>query len=266
LQRLANIAEAQREPFGARLLLHLLRRPAWLAGFGAMVLSFVLQAAALAVGKLSLVEPVLVIELPLTLILAAVVLRRRLPARDYGAALVMAAGLALMLAVLDPTGGDAKHIDLFTTVMATAGTVAGILAIVQLARVRPGRSRAALFGVAAGSGFGLTASLIKLSMARLSSDGIVGMLTAWPTYAFVVTGVSSVGLVQAALNAGTLVAAQPGITLLDPLVSVLWGTVVTEEQTRTGPVLILAGLGGLLIVLAALSLARAAARIDAGQT
>jgi hypothetical protein len=50
--------------------------------------------------------------------------------------------------------------------------------------------------------------------------------------------------VQAALNAGALVAAQPGITLLDPLVAVLWGTVVVHEQTRTGPILLIAGLGG----------------------
>jgi hypothetical protein len=71
-----------------------------------------------------------------------------------------------------------------------------------------------------------------------------------------VIGVASLGLVQAALNAGTLVAAQPGITLLDPLVSLLWGTVVIGEHTRTGPILVLAGLGAAVIAAGAVLLAR----------
>jgi len=75
-----------------------------------------------------------------------------------------------------------------------------------------------------------------------------------------VFGIASLGLVQAALNAGTLVAAQPGITLLDPLVSLLWGTVVIGEQTRSGPVLGLAGLGAALIIAGAVLLARVTGR------
>jgi drug/metabolite transporter (DMT)-like permease len=265
LQRLANIAEASRhEPFGFRLLVRLARRPVWLAGVGAMVVSFLLQAAALGLGELSAVEPVLALELPLTLMIGAALLHRRLHARDYLAAVAMAAGLALMIAGLDPQGGDAAHVDLGVALLATAATVAGVLALASLARGGPVPSRAALYGCAAGSGFGLTASLLKLSVARLSADGVAGFLSAWETYAFVLTGLGSLALVQAALNAGTLVAAQPGITLLDPLVSVLWGTVVAGEQTRTGPILILAGLGGAIIVLAALSLAGATARADLG--
>ena len=53
-----------------------------------------------------------------------------------------------------------------------------------------------------------------------------------------------------------LVAAQPGITLLDPLVSLLWGTVVLGESTRTGPILLLAALGALAIVTGVLVLVR----------
>jgi hypothetical protein len=115
---------------------------------------------------------------------------------------------------------------------------------------------AALFGVAAGSGFGLTASLIKVSVTRLTKQGLGSMLTSWETYGFAVAGVASVILVQAALHAGTLVAAQPGITLLDPLVSLLWGTVVLGETTRTGPILLLAALGALCIVTGVLILVR----------
>ncbi|HEX9041545.1 MAG TPA: hypothetical protein VF838_11020 [Trebonia sp.] len=41
-------------------------------------------------------------------------------------------------------------------------------------------------------------------------------------------------LTQAALNAGQLIAAQPGLTRSDPLISVLWGVLAFHEQVREG--------------------------------
>lgn len=41
-------------------------------------------------------------------------------------------------------------------------------------------------------------------------------------------------LTQSALNAGQLIAAQPGLTLSDPLISVLWGLLAFHEQVRQG--------------------------------
>lgn len=256
LQRKANIAESQERSFGPALLLHLLGRPAWLFGLLAMIVSFLLQATALGFGTLSTVEPLLALELPVSLFLGAAVFGRRLPRRDWGAAVGMAAGLALMLASLAPSGGDAEHLSSALTVTATGATLVGIAALVLVGRTGPRTARAALFGAAAGSGFGLTAALMKIAVAQLSAHGVQAALTTWETYGLVVAGIGSVGLVQAALNAGTLVAAQPGITLLDPLVSVLWGTVVTGEHTRTGPILVLAALGASVIVAAALALTR----------
>lgn len=263
LQRKANIAEAQRRSFGLSLLLHLLSRPAWLLGVLAMIASFLLQATALNFGTLAGVEPVLVLELPLTLILGAALLHRRLHTRDWAAAAMMAAGLATLIAALSPSGGDAQGVSTPTALLALGTAIAGVLILVLLGRLGPERGRAALFGAAAGAGFGVTAGLMKLSVARLSADGVAALFSAWQTYGVVVLGIASVGLVQAALNAGTLVAAQPGITLADPLVAVLWGIVVVGEETRTGPVLLLAVLGGLLIVVAVVWLAGAASRVHA---
>ena len=260
MQRKANRAEAMQCDFGVALLLRLLTRPAWLVGLAALITSFLLQATALAIGTLSAVEPVLVLELPLALILGSYVLQHPIRHRDWLVAVVMAAGLALLVAVLDPSGGDAQHISTPLALVAAAATAGGVVALVLAARSGPERSRAALYGVAAGSGFGLTASLMKLAVARLSADGPAGLFSAWETYAMVAFGIASLGLVQAALNAGTLVAAQPGITLLDPLVSLLWGTVVIGERTRTGPILLLAALGAAVIVGAALYLARVTGR------
>jgi drug/metabolite transporter (DMT)-like permease len=257
-QRKANRDEPADRTFAAGLL-DVVRRPAWLLGALAMIVSFLLQATALKFGTLSSVEPILVIELPLTLIIGAWLLRHPLHKRDWISAAAMAFGLALFIAVLDPTGGEASSISEATGIIATAATAAGIGGLVLAGRFGPARARAALFGAAAGAGFGLTASLLKVSVAHLSDGGPVALLTTWETYGFAVCGVLSIVLVQAALRSGTLVAAQPGITLLDPMVSVLWGTVVLRETTRTGPAVIVAAVGGLIIVAAVLVLVRSAA-------
>jgi uncharacterized membrane protein len=259
LQRKANRDQAAEREFGPELLLDLLRNPQWLLGGLAMIVSFLLQAAALDQGTLSSVEPVLVLELPMTFMLAAIVFAHPLPVRDWLATALMTAGLALFIAVLNPAGGNADAVPTWTAIGATAATAAGIAALVAGGRLNHGPARSALFGVAAGSGFGLTASLIKVSVTRLTDDGVAAAFSAWETYGFVIAGIASVVLIQAALHAGTLVAAQPGITLLDPLVALLWGTVVLGETTRTGPILLLAALGAVGIVAGVLLLVRSSA-------
>lgn len=262
MQRKANRDEPAGQPFGPGLILHLIRQRSWLLGFLAMLASFLLQATALGLGTLSAVEPVLVIELPLTMIIGAYLLHHPLHVQDWVSAAAMAFGLGLFISVLSPSGGDAASMSEVLAVTATAGTAVGIAALAAAGQLGPRRSRAALFGAAAGSGFGLTAALIKVAVSRLSSAGAVGLFTAWETYAVAVAGVASVLLVQAALHAGTLVAAQPGITLLDPLVSLLWGVIVLDETVRVGPILVLAGVGAVIIAAAVIYLAHRSGRAD----
>jgi hypothetical protein len=90
-----------------------------------------------------------------------------------------------------------------------------------------------VLSVAAGSTFGLTAALIK-AMTRTLAEGLGHLFTDWPVYAMVAAGVLGMFLTQSALNAGSLIAAQPGLTLSDPLISVLWGVLAFHEQVRQG--------------------------------
>ncbi len=114
----------------------------------------------------------------------------------------------------------------------------------------------ACLGAAAGTSFGLTATLIKETVAQLSENGLVAMLTTWQTYAAVGFGILGVLLMQWALHTGSLFAAQPGFTLMDPLVSILWGVLVYDETTRTGGWLVLATAGGLCVGIGVATLAR----------
>ena len=63
-------------------------------------------------------------------------------------------------------------------------------------------------------------------------------------------------LVQSALNAGGLLAAQPGLTLSDPVVSILWGVMAFHEQLRGGLFIVLAVISGLTLAAAVVVLAR----------
>jgi drug/metabolite transporter (DMT)-like permease len=82
------------------------------------------------------------------------------------------------------------------------------------------------------------------------------LLTRWQLYAMIVAGAGAMFLVQSAMNAGRLVAAQPGLTLTDPIVSILWGVFVFREQVRTGWYLALMIAGGVVVAGAVIVLAR----------
>ena len=94
--------------------------------------------------------------------------------------------------------------------------------------------KTACLGAAAGTSFGLTATMIKETISQGDQRGVIGVVTTWQTYTAVAFGIGGLVLVQWALHTGPLLAAQPGFTLMDPLVSILWGTLVFGETTRTG--------------------------------
>jgi hypothetical protein len=78
LQRKANKRVPQRENMSLRQIWRLVHQPVWFGGILAITAGFLLQATALGTGQLSAVEPVLVLELPFTLILASWLFRQRL--------------------------------------------------------------------------------------------------------------------------------------------------------------------------------------------
>lgn len=260
LQRRANRTQDRSAKFSPRLLGRVMRQPSWILGLMAMTLSFVLQATALGLGELSVVEPIIALELPFTLLLATRVFGRSLGAREWSAFVAMTGGLALLLGTLAPHGGDVSQAQTWTVLLALIATLGAAAACCVGTGLLSGGGRAALFGVAAGTLFGLTASLIKAAVDRLQEGGIGAALTDWITYTFPVTGILGVLIVQAALHTGTLVAAQPGFTLADPIVSILWGTLVYDEQTRTGLLaLAAAAIGMIVIAVGAVRLVRSPA-------
>src|ERR1700761_4141301 len=71
LQRRAAAQVPTERSMHLSLIADLIKRRVWLAGIGMVIVAAVAQAAALATGPIALVQPIFIIELPVTLVLAA---------------------------------------------------------------------------------------------------------------------------------------------------------------------------------------------------
>ncbi|MET9118575.1 DMT family transporter [Streptomyces longwoodensis] len=238
-----------------RLLAHLLRRPFWLAGASLLAVSTVLQAGALAVGGLALVQPLLASELLFTLLVGSVVFGHAPDRRTWSAFVALALGLALFLAAAAPSEGR-------ETALSGRWSVTGVVLLAVVAALTAagvavsGAPRAGLLGLASAVCFAGTAALMKEVMGRLQ-DGLGRLPTQWPLYATVALGVVGFLLLQGALRAGTLAVSQPALTLGDALTSVVLGWVLFEERIGLGGRVLPEVIGVLLIGAGTLGLARA---------
>lgn len=243
---------------GVRLVRALARRPLWWLGIGGDLGGYLLQAAALAVGSLLLVQPLLVTSLLFALPLGAWWAGRRLSGTDWGWAALLAAALAVFVVVGDPTAGVGRA---GAGAWAPVAVVAAVLLagfLLAAARTR-GVSRAVLLAAGTGLCYGVGAALTK-GVVDLIGDGAVALLTSWETYALVVVSAGGTMLQQSAFQAGALVAALPTMTVAEPVVAVVVGVAVLGERVQSDG-LELVGIGVLaaLMVVATVGLARSAA-------
>lgn len=258
LQRRAARDEPDEAAFSLGMLFDLVRRPSWVGGILCMILGFLLQAAALTVGRIAVVQPLLTAELPLTLLLAAWAFSHRLPAREWVAIGAMAVGLAGFVFSLSPSGGDVLGASTLRWVIALVVSLAVVLALALAGAARHGQPRAAALGLATGTLFGIVAALVA-GVGAAYAGGFLSLFTAWQTYAVIVLGPTSFFLLQSALQAGDLDASQPGFTLMNPLVGVLWGVVVFGERPRGGAWIVGELAAAAVIVAATLLLVRSPA-------
>ncbi|MFJ7209605.1 DMT family transporter [Streptomyces sp. NPDC098789] len=256
LQRRAALTVPQSDGFRFGLVLDLLRQPLWIGGILAVIAAGVGQAAALSLGALALVQPLFVLELPFALLIASLVGRSRLPGALWLAVAGVVVGLGVVLVAASPTG-NRTHVPFDRWVLALVACAAAMAATAAVGLRRPpGRMRAGCLGAATAVGYALTAALMKSAVRVLDEDGIVGFLTVWQTYAFALSGICALLLLEHAMQGGPLVASQPALTLGDAGVSVALGVLLYEEHLRAQWWLVpqLLGLG--LIAAGVFALAR----------
>ena len=234
LQRKAAAQVPPERSLHVSLIADLVKRKVWLAGIGMVIVAAVAQAAALATGPIALVQPIFIIELPVTLVLAALANHNReaLGRLPWGAIATTTIALGAGLAFAQPSGAIDTAQDQ-SWVLVLIATAAFEAVLIVLATGTRGEPRAALLGLAAACGYALTAALMKNAIADLN-QGAQYFFTNWHIYGVAVAGVGSLFLLQNALQAGSLVASQPMLTVGDALISISYGVTLYSEELRVG--------------------------------
>ena len=210
-------------------LLSLAKQTWWLLGTVALLVAYVFQAVALANGRLAVIQPLLVTTIVFALPLGYFLTSQVIEQNEVVGAGVVVLGLAVFTVVGDAADGVdnapanewAIAVVGFSLLAAAAWVIGG--------RGDPSR-KAALYGVCAGVLFGLSASLCKPTMEILGDDGVEAVLTSWEAYAFAITGVVAFVVQQLSLAQGNLAASVATVSVCNPLVSIVIGTLLLDER------------------------------------
>lgn len=246
LQQRAGVSE----PSGgahAGLVLRMARRPVWLAGIAADGLGFVAQAAALGIGRLAVVQPLLVASVVFALALGVRLSGQRVTGGEVAAAALVVVALVGFLLIASPSGGRSEApLSDWLVVFVICAAACAPLAL--LARRGPAPRRAALLGTAAGVLFALSAALTKAVVDELHA-GPGRVIASWELYALAVVGYASMTLNQLALNTGALAATMAASTASDPIVSVVLGLALFRESLHLSGLRAVGTLGALAVAL-----------------
>src|SRR5215472_2095663 len=218
--------------FEPTVLLRLIRRPLWLAGLVLVIVSLSLQATALDLGRLVVIEPVLACSLLFALALAAWADHRRMRTVEWLAALATFAGLAVFLSVAHPSGGYATATSGELGLAAIAAVMICVVAGVLAVRMSPLR-RALTLGIGGGVAAGVTDALTKTTAALIGSHQL-GALADVRLYLLAVIGLLTYTMQQNGYRAAALAAFLPVFSVLDPAVGSLLGLTLYHEHLAGG--------------------------------
>lgn len=246
LQQRAASTRPESEALALSLLLHLVRQPQWMLGIGFAVLSYILEAVALAFGPLVLVQPLIVSELLFALPISIAWRGMHMARREWAGVCAVTAGLALGLVSAAPSQGRPEAP--LTEWAVSLGVLTLLTAVsVVIGRFAGGMWRAILYAAGAGLVLGAQASMLKATVARFEG-GLVTGLASWELWGMIAAALLGLLLIQSAYQAGPLATSMPVVDAVDPAVAIVFGIVLFHEHIRTG--LWLAGilLGVLLLV------------------
>jgi drug/metabolite transporter (DMT)-like permease len=252
-----------------QLFLQLLKDRMWWVGSLVSAVGFGLQAAALGLGSVLLVQALLVTSLLFALPLNARANHHRVSRFEWTWAVLLAASVAMIVTVGNPTAGHSRA-DPATWL--AVGAVLGPLLVLCIvgAQIWSGRTISAmLLACVSGALWGVFAILTKGVVDRLG-DGVWELLRTPELYAWAVVAVAGTGYQQAAFRAGSMTASLPTMTVTEPVVASVLGVVVLGETLRPGEagwITLIGAVAVMMVATAALARGEAgwADRADAGE-
>jgi drug/metabolite transporter (DMT)-like permease len=241
-------------PGAAKLTWRLLRNRVWLLGWLFNLGGWTTQAAALRIGSVAAVQPVISTQLLFALPLASWAARRRPTVLDWAAAASVCGGIVVLLvgSGAAPLRGQA---DRSRVALAALAAAVAVVVLVRTSRGRRPVITGALMAAAAGICFAMSAVFIKLTADELFDAGVAATARDWVGYALAFwTGLGLV-LGQASYAAGALPWSIATNNVVNPIVSYVVGVLAfntpppndptTLAEIAVAAVLLLAGAAGL---------------------
>ena len=238
-------------------LVRLVGETMWLLGTLALFAGYLFQAGALDRGRLSVIQPLLVTTVVFALPLGYFLTKQHVGRREVVGAVVILLGLGLFVYFGDPAGGNENASN---SQWALAIALLSAFSVLLLVFGRSGglSVKAAVYGTVAGILFGLSSSLTKPTLDYLHQS-VGTMLSHWECYALAVAGVLGFVLQQVSLGTGRLAPSVATVSVANPVVGILIGTLLLDERlSRPGWHIVVAviGLGLALVGAVVISLAR----------
>jgi len=247
------------EPVGnIGLFTRLLRNTQWWLGSLIAAVGFALQATALGLGSVLLVQALLPTSLLFALPISARLGHRGVTPWEWTWAALLAASVAVIVTVGNPQAGHSRaSLEVWTGVVAVLGPA---LVLCMLgARLWSGPPSAVLLGVVSGTLWGVFAVLTKGVVDRID-HGVWALLRTPELYAWALVAIAATAWQQSSFRAGSLTASLPTMTVAEPVVGSVLGIVVlgeTLDTHRAGYVVL--GLAVVVMVVSTAALARGAA-------
>jgi drug/metabolite transporter (DMT)-like permease len=218
---------------GGGRLSRLLRRPMWILGLAAYIGAYGLQAWAVSLGPVVVVQPLIAAQLVFALLLDPLFGGHRASRREWLGALAVSLGLAGFLVGMDPAAGRAGASP-EAWGLAAGASLAALAAALGTGTRSHGALRSAAYGSAAGICWGFMIVLMKVVTAELAHlEDATSLFTEPYLYGLVATAIAGFALLQKAFAAGSLSAALVSYTLVEIVLAVVLGITLFGEKPHS---------------------------------
>ncbi|HET8559936.1 MAG TPA: DMT family transporter [Marmoricola sp.] len=237
------------------LMRKLVRDRTWLTGWMVNLGGFATQAAALHLGSVAVVQPLLATQLMFAMPMSSLERKSWPRWRDWASALAICGGLVLLLVVVDaaPLKGNPDRTKIIVAVAIALGVIAVVVPVAS-------RLEHEVMNVAtaacAGLCFSMTGVFLKLTSDDLADHGIAYTATDWVGYALAGSTLLGLVLEQAAFANGPLPWAIATKDSTNPIASYAIGVLAfpVAFPSGAGALVGIAG-AGVLLILGAIGLA-----------
>ena len=217
----------------ARGLLRLFRNPIFILAIGGDLIGFLLQVVALTTGPVVIIQPLVVLMLPVSLVAAYLMGGHRPTRGDAVGVLGVIGGLALFLALVgQPSVGAVPRPRVLALAVILVLVIGGVCAAVVAGANKI--VRGVMYGAVGGAYFGTLAVMVDAASEQARKHGVTSLVThsrgLVPVICLLCLALGGMVLTQMSFQVGALGATLPANIAVDPFMGVLLGVLVLHER------------------------------------